>query len=79
MSVTAVGESIPATPRKMTDPVRAASSPKATYRRTIDGAPRGGGRVTELTSKPLLHMFVPELSVISQPLGGEYALRRDVD
>lgn len=51
---------------------------KATYRRTIDGAPSGGGRVTELTAKPLLHMFFPELSVISQPLGGEYALRRDV-
>ncbi len=49
---------------------------KATYRRTIDGAPSGGGRVTELTAKPLLHMFFPELSVISQPLGAPSIVRR---
>lgn len=48
---------------------------KATYRRTFNGAPSGGGRVTELTAKPLLRTFFPELGDIAQPLGGEYALR----
>lgn len=37
-----------------------------------------GGRVTELLVKPLIELFVPELVDISQPLSGEYALRRDV-
>ncbi|HEX2955915.1 MAG TPA: glucosyl-3-phosphoglycerate synthase [Chitinispirillaceae bacterium] len=37
-----------------------------------------GGRVTELLVKPLIELFVPELAEISQPLSGEYALRRDV-
>jgi glucosyl-3-phosphoglycerate synthase len=37
-----------------------------------------GGRVTELLVKPLIELFVPELLDISQPLSGEYALRRDV-
>ncbi len=31
---------------------------------------RGGGRVTELTAKPMLKVFFPELANISQPLGG---------
>ena len=31
---------------------------------------RGGGRVTELTAKPMLKVFFPELSRFSQPLGG---------
>ncbi|MER3454554.1 MAG: glucosyl-3-phosphoglycerate synthase [Acidimicrobiia bacterium] len=35
-----------------------------------------GGRVTELTARPLLLHFFPALSVISQPLSGEYAGRR---
>lgn len=48
---------------------------KATYRRTFNGASSGGGRVTELTAKPLLRTFFPELGDIAQPLGGEYALR----
>jgi glucosyl-3-phosphoglycerate synthase len=39
---------------------------------------RQGGRVTELLVKPLIELFVPELMDISQPLSGEYALRRDV-
>ncbi|WP_293771736.1 glucosyl-3-phosphoglycerate synthase [uncultured Corynebacterium sp.] len=47
---------------------------RATYERTIDGRP-GGGRVTELTAKPLLDVYFPELGGIEQPLGGEYALR----
>jgi glucosyl-3-phosphoglycerate synthase len=36
----------------------------------------GGGRVTELTARPLLNLFYPELSGIVQPLSGEYAGRR---
>lgn len=50
---------------------------KAAYSRAIDGAPTGGGRVTELTAKPLLRIFYPEVSHIDQPLAGEYAIRRD--
>jgi len=37
----------------------------------------GGGRVTELTARPLLNLFYPELSGIIQPLSGEYAGRRE--
>lgn len=36
----------------------------------------GGGRVTELTARPMLNLFYPELSGIIQPLSGEYAGRR---
>jgi nucleotide-binding universal stress UspA family protein len=32
----------------------------------------GGGRVTELTARPLLNLFYPELSGVIQPLSGEY-------
>ncbi|MFG1702839.1 glucosyl-3-phosphoglycerate synthase [Nonomuraea sp. M3C6] len=56
---------------------------KATYERPYTGADgvvrRGaGGRVTELVARPLLNMFWPELAGFSQPLGGEYAARREV-
>jgi glycosyltransferase involved in cell wall biosynthesis/nucleotide-binding universal stress UspA family protein len=37
---------------------------------------RGGGRVTELTARPLLNLFYPELSGVIQPLSGEYGGRR---
>lgn len=37
---------------------------------------RGGGRVTELTARPLINLFYPELSGFVQPLSGEYAGRR---
>lgn len=37
----------------------------------------GGGRVTELTVRPLFNLFYPELSGLIQPLAGEYAGRRD--
>ena len=38
----------------------------------------GGGRVTELTARPLLNLFYPELSGLLQPLSGEYAGRREL-
>lgn len=44
---------------------------KAAYERT-----HAGGRVTELTAKPLLRALFPELTHIRQPLAGEYAVRR---
>jgi glucosyl-3-phosphoglycerate synthase len=37
-----------------------------------------GGRITEILVKPVLSAFVPELSAVLQPLGGEYAFRRDI-
>jgi glucosyl-3-phosphoglycerate synthase len=37
----------------------------------------GGGRVTELTARPFINLFYPELSGIIQPLSGEYAGRRE--
>ena len=40
--------------------------------------PVGGGRVTELVARPLLGLFFPELLPIRQPLGGEFAARREV-
>lgn len=52
---------------------------------TLDGADfvkakfgRSGGRVTELTAKPMLRIFFPELSQFSQPLGGVIAARRSL-
>ena len=47
------------------------------YRRP-DGAelPADGGRVTELTARPLLSAFFPELAAFVQPLAGEVAARR---
>jgi glucosyl-3-phosphoglycerate synthase len=38
--------------------------------------PEGGGRVTELTARPLLRAFYPELAEVRQPLAGEIAARR---
>jgi glucosyl-3-phosphoglycerate synthase len=35
-----------------------------------------GGRVTELTARPLINLFYPLLSGLIQPLSGEYAGRR---
>jgi glucosyl-3-phosphoglycerate synthase len=40
--------------------------------------PTGGGRVTELTARPLLAAFYPQLAAIRQPLAGEFAARRDL-
>ena len=38
----------------------------------------GGGRVTELTARPLLQAFYPELAQVRQPLAGEMAGRREL-
>lgn len=38
--------------------------------------PVDGGRVTELTARPLLSAFYPELAALVQPLAGEVAARR---
>lgn len=40
--------------------------------------PGQGGRVTELTAKPLLSLLVPELREFRQPLAGEVAGRREL-
>jgi len=40
--------------------------------------PDGGGRVTELTARPLLNLFYPDLAAIRQPLAGEIAARREL-
>jgi glucosyl-3-phosphoglycerate synthase len=55
---------------------------KATYHRPFT-APDGtvvddAGRVTELTAKPLLAIFHPELAGFGQPLAGEVAAHRDL-
>jgi glucosyl-3-phosphoglycerate synthase len=49
---------------------------KAFSTRSFEGAPTGGGRVTELVARPLLSLLFPKLADIVQPLGGEYAARR---
>ncbi len=38
---------------------------------------RASGRVTELTAKPLLNFFFPEIS-FEQPLSGQFAARKDI-
>jgi glucosyl-3-phosphoglycerate synthase len=50
---------------------------KASYARSFEGAPTGGGRVTELVARPLVSLLFPKLADIAQPLGGEYAARRE--
>jgi glucosyl-3-phosphoglycerate synthase len=40
--------------------------------------PDGGGRVTELTARPLLNLFYPDLAAVAQPLAGEIAARREL-
>jgi glycosyltransferase involved in cell wall biosynthesis len=55
---------------------------KGFYRRPLRQGDKlvagGGGRVTELTARPLINLFYPELSGLVQPLAGEYAGRREV-
>ena len=40
--------------------------------------PDGGGRVTELTARPLINRFYPDLAAVEQPLAGEIAARREL-
>jgi hypothetical protein len=60
---------------------RAIQLVKGFYRRPLRMGDKiqvsGGGRVTELTARPLLNLFYPELSGVVQPLAGEYAGRRE--
>jgi glycosyltransferase involved in cell wall biosynthesis len=55
---------------------------KGTFARSLrTGAERllhEGGRVTELTARPLLNLHVPLLAGFSQPLAGEFAARREL-
>jgi glucosyl-3-phosphoglycerate synthase len=55
---------------------------KGFYRRPFQNgaaaSPTGGGRVTELTARPLLRSFYPELGALRQPLAGEVAVRREL-
>ncbi len=64
----------------LTDPTVAYVKGCYTRPLEVDGCsvPAGGGRVTELTARPLLNALWPELSGFVQPLGGEYAGRREV-
>ncbi|WP_447005697.1 glucosyl-3-phosphoglycerate synthase [Saccharothrix isguenensis] len=50
---------------------------KGFYRRPLRLESTGGGRVTELTARPLLNALRPELAGVVQPLGGEYAGTRE--
>ena len=40
--------------------------------------PTGGGRVTELVTRPLFSLFMPDLTQFVQPLSGEYAGYRHI-
>ena len=51
---------------------------KGAYRRSLDGVPGEGGRVTELVARPLIELLFPDLAGFRQPLAGEFAARRDV-
>ncbi len=55
---------------------------KAAYRRPFmkdeNMEPDGGGRVTELSTKPLFNLFYPELTGFVQPLAGEFIADREL-
>jgi glucosyl-3-phosphoglycerate synthase len=62
-------------PLLLSDHIRFA---KAFYDRPISVGenqwrPTGGGRVTELVTRPLFSLFMPDLTQFVQPLSGEYA------
>jgi glucosyl-3-phosphoglycerate synthase len=40
--------------------------------------PDEGGRVTELTGRPLLQLFYDDLAAVEQPLAGEVSARREL-
>ncbi|MHB8378513.1 MAG: glucosyl-3-phosphoglycerate synthase [Acidimicrobiales bacterium] len=49
---------------------------KGFYERPLHNMPTGGGRVNELTARPILSLLFPGLGEIRQPLAGETAARR---
>ncbi len=49
---------------------------KGYYERPLDAVGSGGGRNTELVARPMFRLLFPALANISQPLAGEYAIRR---
>jgi len=51
---------------------------KGFYERPSTDPGDRGGRVTELVARPLLALLFPHLTSIVQPLGGEYAGRREL-
>jgi glucosyl-3-phosphoglycerate synthase len=51
---------------------------KGYYDRPLDAVGSGGGRTTELVARPMFRLLFPELAEITQPLAGEYAIRRRV-
>ena len=55
---------------------------KAAYRRPFKSHETvevdGGGRVTELTAKPLINLFYPELAGFVQPLAGEFVADKEL-
>ncbi len=55
---------------------------KGFYRRPIkrdkEIEKEGGGRVTEILVRPWLNLFYPQLSMIIQPLSGEYGGKKEV-
>ena len=55
---------------------------KAAYRRPFKSSEAveqdGGGRVTELSTKPLFNLFYPELTGFVQPLAGEFVADREL-
>jgi glucosyl-3-phosphoglycerate synthase len=64
----------------LTDP--AVRFVKGCYTRPLSAGetlqPDAGSRVTELTAKPLLNIFYPELTGFAQPLAGEIAASREL-
>ncbi len=61
-------------PGIITDLVRPLVEDRADFVKARFG--RSGGRVTELTAKPMLKVFFPEVAHLAQPLGGIIAARR---
>lgn len=51
---------------------------KGFYDRPLFDLPTGGGRVNDLTARPILSLLFPGLDEVRQPLAGETALRRSV-
>ena len=49
---------------------------KGFYERPLNGAARGGGRVTELAARPIVSILLDHLAGIIQPLAGEFAAPR---